>query len=203
MPRSFNWLSTGKGVKHPPRFGFQIAIGALTLANIVALYLYFFPPGGSRRDLIAQSEGIQHEIQAAQAKAFRLKTVSGKVQAGSSQASDFEAKYVLPERLAYGIVITEIERMIKESGVTERDATYSKEPIEGTPDLTLLTSAANYEGKYENLKKFLYELDHSPLLIMVDTIQAAPQQKGDQINVNIRFQTIIRDDGGGPVKGQP
>jgi Tfp pilus assembly protein PilO len=203
MPRNFSWPSIGNGAERSPRFWLQAVIGALALINVVALYLYFFPPGGSRRDLIAESEQIRREIQALQAKAVRLKTVSGKVQTGSSQASDFEAKYVLPERLAYGIVITEIQRMVKESGLTERDAAYSKEPIEGTPDLTLLTSSANYEGKYENLKKFLYELDHSPLLIMVDTIQAAPQQRGDQISTNIRFQTIIRDDAAGPMKGQP
>ena len=204
MPRNFsNWLPNGKGVKYPPRFWFQIAIAVLALMNVLALYLYFFPPGGSHGDLTAESERIRHEIQAARAKAARLNIVSGKVQTGSSQASDFETKYVLPERLAYGMVITEIERMVKESGVTERDAAYSKEPIEGTPDLSLLTSTANYEGTYENLKKFLYELDHSPLLIMVDTIQVAPQQKGNQINTNIRFQTIIRDDGSGPMRGQP
>lgn len=203
MPRNFNWLSVRNGAERPPRFWFQAAIGVLALINVVALYLYFLPPGGSRQDLLAESEGIRHEIVAAQAKAVRLKTTSGKVQTGSSQSSDFETKYMLPERLAYGIVITEIQRMVKESGLMERDAVYSKEPIEGTPDLTLLTSAANYEGKYENLKKFLYELDHSPLLIMVDTIQAAPQQKGDQINTNIRFQTVIRDDAGGPMRGQP
>ena len=203
MPRSFNWPLNGKGARRPPRFWLQVAIGALAFMNAVVLYLYLFPPGGSRRDLVAESEGIRHEIAATRAKATRLKTVSGKVQTGSSQSSDFESRYVLPERLAYGILISEIQRMVKESGLTERDATYNKEPIEGTPDLTLLTSAANYEGKYENLKKFLYELDHSPLLIMVDTVQAAPQQKGDQINTNIRFQTVIRDDTGGPMKGQP
>jgi Tfp pilus assembly protein PilO len=203
MPKNFDWSSGRNGANRPPRFWFQIAIGALALMNAVALYLYLLPPGGSRRDLAAESQQVRSEIAAARAKTVRLKTVSGKVQTGSSQSSDFETKYVLPERLAYGMLITEIQRMVKESGLTERDATYSKEPIEGTPDLTLLTSAANYEGKYENLKKFLYELDHSPLLIMVDTVQAAPQQKGDQINTNIRFQTVIRDDASGPMRGQP
>jgi Tfp pilus assembly protein PilO len=203
MPRNFSWPSYGNGAERQPRLGFPIAIGALVLMNAVALYLYFLPPGGSRRDLITEIQQVRHEIGAARAKAVRLKTVSDKVQTGSSQSSDFQTKYVLPERLAYGILITEIERMVKDSGLQERDAVYSKEPIEGTADLTLLTSAANYEGTYENLKKFLYEVDHSPLLIMVDTIQATPQQKGNQINTNIRFQAVIRDDAGEPMKGQP
>jgi Tfp pilus assembly protein PilO len=203
MLRNFNWPSYGNGAERRPRLGFQIAIGALALMNAAALYLYILPPGGSRGDLMAESQQVRHEIAAARAKAVRLKTVSDKVQTGSSQTSDIQAKYVLPERLAYGILITEFQRMVKDSGLQERDAVYSKEPIEGTADLTLLTSAANYEGTYENLKKFLYEVDHSPLLIMVDTVQATPQQKGNQINTNIRFQAVIRDDAGGPMKGQP
>jgi len=110
---------------------------------------------------------------------------------------------VLPGRLAYENLIAEIQRMVKASGLQERDASYNKEAIEGTPDLAVLTSTANYEGTYENLKKFLYEVDHSPMLIMVENVTAAPQQKGNQINTSIRFQVIVRDDGSGPMRGQP
>ena len=203
MPRNFNWLSKGNSAERQPRFWLQIAIGALALMNAVALYLYLIPPGGSRRDLMAESQQVRKEIAAARTKAVRLRTVSGKVQTGSSQSYDFQARYMLPDRLAYGILITEIQRMVKESGLQERDAVYSREPIEGTADLTLLTSTANYEGTYENLKKFLYEIDHSPALLMVDNVTAAPQQKGNQINTSIRFQAVVRDDASGPMRGQP
>ena len=203
MPRNFSWPSIPINTERQGRFWLQAAIGALALLNVVALYLYFLPPGGSRRELMAERQQVHNEIVDARAKAVRLKTNAGNVQTGSSQSSDFEGKYVLPERLAFGMLISEIERMVKESGLQERDAVYSKEPIEGTPDLTLLTSTASYEGTYENLKKFLYEVDHSPMLIMVDNISAAPQQKGNQINTSIRFQVIIREDASGPMKGQP
>ncbi len=203
MPRNFSWLSNLYGADRQGRYWLQVAIGTLVLLNVVALYLYLAPPGGSRRDLMAESEATHHEIVAARAKAIKLRTVSGKVQTGSSQSSDFQAKYVLPKRLAYESVIAEIQRMVKVSGLQERDAVYSEEPIEGTADLTLMTSSANYEGAYENLKKFLYEVDHSPMLIMLENLTAAPQQKGNQINTNIRFQAVIREDASGPMKGQP
>jgi Tfp pilus assembly protein PilO len=201
MPRNFSWLS--HGAERGSRFWLQTVIGALALLNAVALYLFIAPPGGSRGDLIAESQQVRNEIAAARAKAVRLKTVANKVQTGNSQSSDFQGKYMLPKRLAYESVIAEIQRMVKASGLQERDAVYSEEPIEGTADLTLLTSSANYEGTYENLKKFLYEVDHSPMLIMLENLSAAPQQKGNQINTNIRFQAVLREDVSGPIKGQP
>jgi hypothetical protein len=42
--------------------------------------------------------------------------------------------------------------------------------------------------------KFLYQVDKSPLLLMLDTFQAAPQQHGNVVNASIRFQAVIRDD---------
>jgi Tfp pilus assembly protein PilO len=201
MPRNFNWLPNR--MERGGRFWLQVAIGALALLNVVALYLYIAPPGGSRGDLIAESQQVRNEIAAARAKTVRLRTVADKVQTGSSQSSDFQGKYMLPKRLAYETVIVEIQRMVKASGLQERDAVYSEEPIEGTADLTLMTSSANYEGTYENLKKFLYEVDHSPMLIMLENLTASPQQKGNQINTNIRFQAVIREEASGPMKGQP
>jgi hypothetical protein len=91
--------------------------------------------------------------------------------------------------------------MAKASGLQERDAVYNEEPIEGSDDLNLLNSTANYEGTYENLKTFLYLVDHSPMLIMLENITAAPQQKGNQINTSIRFQAVIRDDGVQTMRG--
>jgi Tfp pilus assembly protein PilO len=114
-------------------------------------------------------------------------------------------QFILPKRVAYAAVISEIQRIANVSGMVEKDATYSEEPIEGTADLTLLGSSANYEGSYQNLRKFLYEVDRSPFLIMLESLQVAPQQRGNQVNSNIKFQAVIQDDLtiAGPLRGQP
>ena len=203
MPRNFKFLSNAISTERGVRFWLQVAIGVLALLNAVALFVYLNPPGGSRGELTAESQAVRNEIAAARGKALRLRAVSEKVQTGGSQSSNFQSKYIFPKRLAYESVIAEIQRMVKASGLQERDAVYSEEPIEGTPDLTLMTSSANYEGTYENLKKFLYEVDHSPMLIMLENLTATPQQKGNQINTNIRFQAVLREDTSGPIKGQP
>jgi Tfp pilus assembly protein PilO len=181
----------------------QIAAAVLVVLNAVAFYLYIAPPGGTKAELTGQSEHLKNEIASEKVRATRLKTVSAKVQLGGNESAQFEGAYVLAKRTAYAAVIAEIQRMAKVSGLQERDAVYNEEPIEGSADLNLLNSTANYEGTYENLKKFLYEVDHSPMLIMLENITAAPQQKGNQINTSIRFQAVIRDDGTPATRGQP
>jgi len=198
MPRNFEWLSALlTGAQRGSRFWLQLAGIVLALFNGIALYFYLDPPGGSRAELAAEGQQVRSEIGVTRSVAVRLRNVAEKVQLGSSESLDFETKYFLPERVAYEALIAEIQRMAQGSGLRERDAVYAKEPIEGTADLTLLTSTANYEGSYDNLMRFLYEVDESPMLLMLDNLQAAPQQRGGQINTSIRFQTIVQELPGG------
>jgi Tfp pilus assembly protein PilO len=116
------------------------------------------------------------------------------VQLGRTEGLAFEWKYFLPKRTAYAAVISEVQRMATESGLKERDAVFTPEPIEGTSDLDLLNITASFEGPYDSLMKFLYATDRAPALLMLENLQAAPQQRGGQINTSIRFQAIIQSD---------
>lgn len=185
------------------RFWLQIAAAVLVLLNCAALFVYFVPPGGSRSELTEQSEQIHSSIAAAKAQTVRLKMISEKVQIGSQQSGGFETKYFLPKRNAYAAVIEEIQRMVKEAGLQERDAVFSEEPIEGTSDLSLLNATANYGGSYDSLMHFVNLADHSPMLLMLDALTATPQQKAGQITTSIRFQAIVREDASMAAGGQP
>lgn len=201
MPRNFDWLSPGSQGMRGARFWLQLTGATLALLNGVALFLYLDPPGGSRKELAAQSLQIRNQIAATRGQALRLRSVAAKVQLGSTESSDFESKYFLRQRVAYGAVIAEIQRMAKASGLQERDAIFNEEPIEGSADLSILNNTAAYEGTYTNLMHFLYEVDHSPMLLMLENLQAAPQQKGGQIATQIRFQAIVREEPAGSAAG--
>ena len=121
------------------------------------------------------------------------------MQTASEQASAFADKYFLSRRTAYVTVLEEIQRMAKASGIEARDAALAEEPIEGTADLTLLNITANYEGSNANLMRFLNEADRSPMLLILDMLQASPQQKNNQLNTNIRFQAIVREPVAAPI----
>lgn len=203
MLKNFDWLTgSGSAQRRGIRFWLQVTGGALALLNGVALFLYLDPPGGSREDLLQQSLQVRNQIAATRGRSVRLKTIAGKVQVGSSESSEFESRFFLRKRLAYEDVIAEIQRMSTASGLKERDSVFTEEPIEGTADLSLLNATGNYEGTYENLMRFLHEVDRSPMLLMLDTMQAAPQQHAGQLTTSIRFQAVIREEANG-AGGQP
>jgi Tfp pilus assembly protein PilO len=195
MRRNFDWLTgSGNGAQRGVRFWLQAAGAALALLNGVALFMYLAPPGGSRQELMQESLQVRNQIAASRARSGRLKTVANKVQVGSGESGEFEARFFLPKRVAYEDVIAEIQRMATASGLKERDSVFTEEPIEGTADLSLLNATGNYEGTYDNLLRFLHEVDRSPMLLMLDTLQAAPQQHAGQITTSIRFQAVVRDE---------
>ncbi len=204
MPRNFEWLRPNANMQRQGvRYWLQVTGATLALLNAVALFLYLDPPGGTRRELVQESLQVRNEIAATRASAVRLKTVVAHVQVGNTQSSAFETIYFLPRRAAYQRVIGELQRMAQASGLQEGDRVYSEEPIEGTANLTLLNIAANnYQGTYENLMHFLHEVDKSPMLLMLDTLMASPQQTGGRINASLRFQAIIQEDGTAGVGNQ-
>lgn len=204
MRKSFDWLTGGGNAqRRGPRFWLQVAGGSLALMNGVALFLYLDPPGGSRERLSEDSRQVRNQIAATRARSTRLKIIAGKVQVGSNESSEFESRFFLPKRLAYEDVIAEIQRMSEASGMKERDSVFTEEPIEGSADLSLLNITGNYEGTYENLMRFLHEVDRSPMLLMLDAMQAAPQQKAGQLTTSIRFQAVIREEPSVITGGQP
>jgi hypothetical protein len=86
--------------------------------------------------------------------------------------------------------------MSSAANLREGQRSYSREPIENTDDLDLLTINANYEGDYSSLMKFVNEIDISDQLLILDTLSATPLQQGAGIlNMQMRFLAVVKGDG--------
>ncbi len=210
MPSNFNRMRSNlnfgsldlKAAQRGSRFWLQTASIALAVLNAVALFLYLDPPGGSRSELMGESQRLTSAISAAKAQALHLKRISSNVQLGSEQSVDFEGRYIFPRRRAYESIIAEIQRMATDAKLVERDGAWTEEPIEGSDDLSLLTNQVNFEGSYASLMRFLYEVDRSPKMLMLDTLTATPQKAG-QITAQVRFQAVTREEPAIAAAGQP
>ena len=176
MSRLFDWWreQAGAGLS----FRLKLALGILGVLNLVAIYLFFFPPGGSKRDLVEQESILHNQIVQQRVGEVHLKKVAEKIDAGGVQTEQFANRYFLPRRQAFEKLATELLRMSSASGLRERERTYTADPIEGTEDLTLVTVNANYQGTYADMMQFVNQVDHSPQLLILDTLSATPQQQG-------------------------
>ena len=171
----------------------QVSLAALILANGAAVYFYFFPPGGTEQELTTRVRELKVRIRAAEMSSRQLETVAGKVQLASTQTGAFAGKYFLPRRTAYGQVIGEVQRLTHEAGIVEKEGTFAEEPIEGSNDLTLVTFSVSLEGTFADLMHFVYQVDHSPKLLILDSLNAAPVQNTGRLNLNLKLLTIIRE----------
>ena len=74
-----------------------------------------------------------------------------------------------------------------------RERSFAYDPIEGSDTLSMMTVTANYEGTYGDLLQFVNKLDKSARFLILDTLTAAPQVSGPNLNVQIKFNTFVRE----------
>ena len=68
------------------------------------------------------------------------------------------------------------------------------DPIEGSDDLSMMTISINFEGSFAQFVKFVNLLDRSPRFLIIESMQVAPQPKGDVLNTNLKLHVFIKDD---------
>ena len=195
MRKSFNQL-------WPPRdlpSALWLGVGVLLLANLIALIFVIRPIGGSAQDLRAQAAELRTEVHQRQSALVRTRDIAGKVQTGRTEAESFMDAYFLDRRTLASTVVSEVVEAGKQSGLRQKETQYGTEPVEGTDDLSMLTVSANFEGTYADLMKMLNRIDKSDRLIIIEGLQAAPQQGSNILNINLRLNGFVRENLSGPL----
>jgi Tfp pilus assembly protein PilO len=194
MPRNFN--VTGFRIRDPQTI-FRGVLGALVLANLVAAGLVLFPPGGSAEDLERERITLQSQLQTQTARLETTRTHAAAVAKGRTQGDDFLNRYFLNNRTAFSTVLTELEDAAKSTKLKPRENAYTTEPVEGSDSLNMMSITAAYEGTYQDLMHFVYQLDRSPGLLIIESLSAAPQANTDVLSVSLKLNTFVRDTGDG------
>jgi Tfp pilus assembly protein PilO len=181
--------------RRDPRTPIRAGLGALLVANLVATWFVFFPLGGSLEDLNNRAIALDQQIQAKKRSIQKLKVVLEKTGKARESADKFETAYFLGRKSAYSTLISELGHAAKTAGVKEKEKSYSVEPIEGSGNLALLTINANYEGSYADLVQFVNQIDRSDRLMIIDALQAQPQQGASGLSIVLKLNAILREDG--------
>ncbi len=188
-------LSSGAR-RRDPRFVARVALGTLLALDVAAALVLFKPWGGSAEDLINTRSRLEQQLLLKRRALASSKQILDKVQKGRAQGEKFLSQYILDARTAYSTVIGELDEAAGKAGIKSKDSQFSVEPVEGSETIGMMTVSANFEGEYPNLTQFVNLVDRSPKFLVMDTVQAAPQTQGQAINVTMKLNVFIRNEGG-------
>ena len=177
-----------------PKTAVRAGLGVLLAANLVAAAMVLFPIGGSAEDLTRQFADLESQLKSRKALLERTREHAAAVEKGRAEGDQFLGNYFLERRTAYSTLLSELLEAAKDSKIEPREHAYATEPIEGSDSLSMMTITANYEGTYSDLMHFVHEIDRSPRLLIVEALNAAPQQGSNKLVVNMKLETFVREE---------
>ncbi len=175
-----------------PKLIVRIVLGVLLSANLIAAGLLEFPPGGSAEDLARQIASLQKQIVTGRATLEQTRQHALAVSQGREEGDKFVDQYFLPLRSASGTLNTELQRAAAASKIKPKGTDLNFQPIEGSDALGMVNITANYEGQYADVLKFVHSIDQSPLLLIIESFNAAPEQGSNLLNVSMKMEAFVR-----------
>ena len=192
MLRSFRREAQGAG----HQFGVRVLLGVLLAANMVAAGILLFPPGGSAEDLERELASLQGQATTKRALLEKTRQHVAAVELGRAEGDQFMGTYFLTRRAAAEMLLTELGNAAAGSKIKEKERSVSVEPIDGSDTLSMMSIVANYEGTYADLLHFVHEIDRSPSLMIIESLNAAPQAGTNSLSVSLKLDTFVREDAG-------
>ncbi len=178
-----------------PRAVIRLGLGVLVAANLVAAYFVVRPIGGSAEELAQQALEMHSQIRQQQGVLDRTRVLVSKIESGRGEGDQFMKSYFLPRRPAYSTIVAELNDLASQAKITPRDSAWALEPVEGSDTLDMLQISANFEGLYPDLIHFINLLDRSNRLLIIESLNATPQQTGGRLNVMLKLDTFVQEDG--------
>ncbi len=179
-----------------PRAVARILIGTLLAANVIAALAAFKPWAGTVEEMEQQAAGLRNRIRAAEQEIARLQRNVAKVEGARTDGDRFLQDHIMSRHTVSSTLVDELAQIATKAGITQKGIAFAFEPVEGTENLTRAVVTADYEGSYSDLVHFLSLLDRSPRFLIIESLGASPQQNGLVLNVSLKLDAFVRDDGG-------
>jgi Tfp pilus assembly protein PilO len=175
----------------------RLGVALLAAANLVAGYFVLRPLGGSPDELRQQAMEMRVQIRQQQGALDRMRLLASKIQAGRGEGDQFMSKYFLPRRTAFSVILSELDQVATQAHVTPKESANGIEDVEGSDTLKMMQITANYEASYADLLRFVNTIDKSNRLLIMESLNATPQQGGARLNVMLKLDTFVIEDGSG------
>lgn len=175
----------------------RIVLGVLVALNLIAAGLVLYPPGGSAEALEQDLVRLEAQLKQSRTRLEETRKHADAVEKGRGAADEFLNSYFVPVRSAPSKFLSELDQIAQRAGIKDRGNQFSADVIEGSEELGMLTITANFEGTYRNLLNFVREIDRSSSLLIIESLNATPQQGSNILTVAIKMEAFLRDDGSG------
>lgn len=180
-----------------PRVLVRIGLGVLLAANLVVAAYAFNIFGPSPEALNQRLVSAEARLQADQARLARSRVLTSSIGKGKAESDTFLATYFTTRRHTFSTILSEIRETATTAGMKTLEGTYALDAIEGTDDLSMMTISVNFEGSFAQFVKFVNLVDRSPRFLIIESMQAAPQPKGDVLNTNLKLHVFVKEDPSG------
>jgi len=189
MPKSFKiWPP------NDPRRVLRLLVGLLLAANVVAAYFVIRPMGGSPQELRQQAFDMRTQIAQRRGILNRTRDLASKIESGRGEGDQFVGHYFLPRRQAYSMIMADLNELATQAKMTPKENAFAIEPVDGSDTLLMMQVSANYETTYQDLVHFVNLLDKADRMLVVESLNATPQQGGSKLNVMLKLDTFVTED---------
>jgi Tfp pilus assembly protein PilO len=176
----------------------QLGLAGLALFDLLFYLFAIGPLGDSDRQNRVQLATLQKQVRDRTAQVDRLASVVHKVEIARAGGDELLDTITLSRRTAFSEIVSELDQAAKTAGVDLRDRGINADPIDGSDTLSMLTITQNLEGNYDNLVKFLNQLDRSKRFVIVESLGAAPQQSGakdtgGKLSVTLKLDAFVKE----------
>jgi len=171
---------------------FPVAIGSLLVINILLSLSIFLVQAPQSAEI--EREYIELQARTRQGKAMESETPQARYTQMKSDLQKFRS--IIPVRGELSGLIAELYEVANASGLEVKQVSYTPSEI---PAQELISYALSFSlnGNYGEIKKFIFSLEQSERLIVIDKISlsAAPSSdKSRQVTLRIGLTTYFQND---------
>jgi hypothetical protein len=168
-----------------------LALGVV--ANIAVYALVVYPLGVKSAGAADRAAAATLALQAAEREyAAARDLVNGKTRADQELATFYDK--VLPADLpsARRLTYATLPALAKKTNVKFVDRRIDVEPIPKNAHLGMLKIRTQWQGDYESLRRFIYELESAPAFVIIDDVSLAQNDQTKPLTLTLQLSTYYR-----------
>jgi hypothetical protein len=168
-----------------------LAVGIL--ANIAVYLFVVYPLGVKSAGAENRAAAAAQSLQASERDfAAARNLVTGKIRAEQELATFYDK--VLPADLAAARRLTYamLPKLAEKSNVKFIDRRMAVEPLKKDAQLGTLKIETEWQGDYESLRRFIFELERAPAFVIIDDVSLSQVEVDKPLTMSLQLSTYYR-----------